>query len=74
MRSEEGDASLEAVVSPIGAQGVLSSVMICFGAEVERGYAVSIYNYTNDLGVRDLLGEILSAISIARGAVRTPQH
>lgn len=36
-----------------------------FVGEVERGYAASIYDYTDDLSVRDLLAEILSAIPIA---------
>jgi hypothetical protein len=33
-----------------------------FVIEVERGYGASIYDYTNDLSVRDLLAEILRQV------------
>lgn len=40
-----------------------------FVREVERGYKLSIYDYTNDLSVRDLLGEVISSLSITGARV-----
>jgi hypothetical protein len=66
--SADEAASLQAVLGPLSARakrpltlgGLLSKWRDFVGA-VERGYSDSIYDYTNELGVRTILDEIIHA-------------
>lgn len=69
--SPEEDAALSSILEEISRRAHHGRVFSLdelvdswarFGGEVEQGYKFSIYDYRNDLSVRDLLAEIVARV------------
>jgi hypothetical protein len=69
--SPEEDAALSSILEEISRRAHHGRVFSLdelvdswarFGGEVEQGYKFSIYDYCNDLSVRDLLAEIVARV------------
>jgi hypothetical protein len=59
-------AALEALANRIGTPVTLDGLLRDwqnFIAEIEHGYGLSLYDYTNDLSVRDRLDELMTTVS-----------